>query len=206
MSLFDGKPLVIASHNAGKVREIAALLADLSVSVTSAAELHFSEPDETGSTFVANATLKAEAACQSVNLPALADDSGLVVPALGGDPGIYSARWAGPEKDFAMAMEKVKTALQEAGEAVEAQAYFTCVLALARPGEETQCFAGEVWGRLAFPPRVSLGFGYDPIFVPDGYDITFGEMAPEEKHRISHRADAFRKFHSYLSSIASNAA
>ncbi len=190
---FDGGRLVIASHNPGKIREIDALLGPLGVTVVSAGDLGLPEPEETGATFAANAEIKARAAADGSGLPALADDSGLAVAALGGDPGIFSARWAGPDKDFAVAMRRVEDAL--AGEP-DRRAHFVCALALCWPdGPDGPCeiFEGAVHGRLIWPPRGSRGFGYDPMFVPEDHDITFGEMDPAHKHRISHRADAFRK-------------
>ena len=187
---FSEDCLVIASHNAGKVREIDALLQAFGVTVLSAGELGLPEPEETGDTFTANALLKAEAAAMAVKLPALSDDSGLAVDALDGSPGIYSARWGGPEKDFDAAMRKVEDKLtpQE-----PRTAHFICVLALAWPDGHTETFEGRVDGTLVWPPRGALGFGYDPMFLPDGRDETFGEMDQEAKHRISHRANAFRK-------------
>lgn len=187
---FEGDRLVIASHNRGKVREIEDLLRPFAVAVVAAGELGLPEPEETGETFVANAELKATAAALGAGLPALADDSGLVVPALGGAPGVFSARWAGPTKDFRVAMKRVERAL--AGSADD-RAHFVCALVLAWPDGHRECFEGVVSGRLVFPPRGERGFGYDPIFVADRREVTFGEMDPEEKHRISHRADAFRK-------------
>lgn len=184
-----GDRLVVASHNPGKVREIEALLAPHAIAAVGAAALGLPEPEETGASFEENAALKARAAAEASGLPALSDDSGLVVPALGGAPGIYSARWAGPEKDFRSAMKRVRRELGETDKA----AHFVAVLALAWPDGEVETFRGEVHGRLVWPPRGDSGFGYDPIFVPDGYDMTFGEMDPEEKHRISHRARAFEK-------------
>ncbi len=180
--------LVIASHNPGKVREIAALLAPFGCEVLSAAALDLPEPEETENSFVGNARLKAEAAAQASGLPALADDSGLCVSGLGGAPGIYSARWAGPKKDFALAMKRVE---RELGENLDRRAWFVCALALAIPGEETRLFEGRVDGALVFPPRGSRGFGYDPIFLADGETLTFGEMDPAKKHAMSHRARAF---------------
>lgn len=187
---FPGGKLVVASHNPGKVREIDALLRPLSADVVSAAELGLAEPEETGKTFAENACLKARAAAAASGLPALADDSGLAVPALGGDPGIYSARWAGPDKDFALAMEKVEKALKETG-SEDRTAYFVCVLALAWPDGHCEEFEGRVYGGLVWPPRGENGFGYDPVFQPDGFDSTFGEMDPSDKHAMSHRAAAF---------------
>ncbi len=180
--------LVIASHNPGKLREIAALLAPFGIDTVSAGALGLPEPDETGATFEANAELKAQASAQGSGLPALADDSGLVVPALGGAPGIYSARWAGPDKDFAAAMRRVETELVGA---TDRRAHFVAVLSLAWPDGHVETFRGEAHGRLVFPPRGTQGFGYDPIFLPEGGALTYGEMAPEDKHRISHRAVAF---------------
>jgi XTP/dITP diphosphohydrolase len=190
-----GRELVIASHNSGKVREIADLLLPLGLAVRAAGELGLAEPEETGDSFVANAVLKAEAAAGAAGLPVLADDSGLVVPALDGRPGIHSARWAGPERDFALAMEKVEKAL---GDSADRRAYFVCVLALAWPDGRLEHFEGRVDGRLVWPPRGAKGFGYDPIFLPEGYEVTFGEMDPAEKHRISHRARAFEKLLAWL--------
>jgi XTP/dITP diphosphohydrolase len=184
-----GARLVIASHNAGKVEEITALLAPFGVETIAASSLGLSEPEETGASFEANAALKAEAAAHATGLPALADDSGLVVPALGGAPGIYSARWAGPAKDFRRAMERVH---RELGDQAR-DAMFVAVLALARPEGWTDLFRGEVRGTLTWPPRGDKGFGYDPMFIPRGGTLTFGELDPAEKHRISHRARAFAK-------------
>lgn len=187
---FNGRKLVIASHNTGKAREIAELLAPFGVAVVSVATLGLPEPEETGQTFAANAELKARAAASGSGLPALADDSGLEVAALKGAPGIHSARWAGPNKDFAAAMGKIEDALK--GHRDRA-ARFVCALALAWPDGHCEVFEGRVDGHLVWPPRGSHGFGYDPIFVPKGFDRTFGEMDPAAKHAISHRADAFRK-------------
>jgi XTP/dITP diphosphohydrolase len=184
-----GERLVIASHNSGKVAEIDALLAPYGVETVGAGALGLPEPEETGSTFEENAELKARAAAEASGLPALADDSGLVVPAFDGAPGIYSARWAGPTKDFRIAMERVQRELGSD----DRSAYFVAVLALAWPDGEVASFRGEVHGHLTWPPRGEHGFGYDPIFVPEGYELTFGEMDPVDKHRISHRARAFKK-------------
>ncbi|AWK86093.1 RdgB/HAM1 family non-canonical purine NTP pyrophosphatase [Azospirillum thermophilum] len=186
---FTGDTLVIASHNKGKVREIADLLGPYVRTFTTAGELGLPEPEETGTTFIANAELKARAAAAAGHV-AMADDSGLVVPALGGDPGIYSARWAGPEKDFAMAMRKVEEGL--AGK-TDRSACFVCALTLAWPDGHVESVEGRCSGTLVWPPRGDKGFGYDPMFVPDGFDITFGEMEPARKHEMSHRADAFRQ-------------
>ena len=184
--------LVIASHNPGKVREIAALLEGHGLDVVSAAELDLPEPEETGTTFVANAELKARAAADLSGLPSLADDSGLCVEALGGDPGIFSARWAGESKDFGEAMRRIETKLAAIDDA-NRDAHFVCALALAWPDGHVEWFEGRVDGTLVSPPRGDKGFGYDPMFVPDGRAETFGEMDQDEKHAISHRADAFRQ-------------
>jgi XTP/dITP diphosphohydrolase len=181
--------LVIASHNPGKVEEITALLAPFGVKTVSAQSLGIPEPEETGDTFEANAAMKARAAAKASGLPALADDSGLVVPALGGAPGIYSARWAGEAKDFRLAMERVHHELGDR----DRTASFVAVLALASADGGAELFRGEVQGRLVWPPRGDRGFGYDPMFVPAGGMLTFGEMDPAEKHQISHRARAFAK-------------
>jgi XTP/dITP diphosphohydrolase len=185
--------LVVASHNQGKVREISALLAPLGVEAVSAEALGLSEPEETETTFTGNAMLKARAAAQGAGLPALADDSGLEVLALGGAPGVYSARWAGPAKNFRVAMERVWRELQEKG-AEDVSARFVCVLALAQPDGSVVTFEGEARGRIVWPPRGEHGFGYDPIFAPDGHTRTFGEMRHEEKLPLTHRARAFEKF------------
>jgi len=190
---FTGDTLVIASHNPGKVREIGALLEPFGIHVQSAAELGLTDPEETGTTFAANAELKARTATEATGMITLADDSGLVVPALGGDPGIYSARWAGPDKDFKMAMTKVHEGLENLEPKADRAAYFVCALSLAGPDDHVETLEGRVDGTLVWPPRGELGFGYDPMFMPSGYDQTFGEINPDHKHTISHRADAFRK-------------
>ena len=182
--------IVIASHNAGKVREIGELLAPVGVTAVSAADLGLPEPEETEDSFAGNALLKARAAAAASGRPALADDSGLTVRALDGEPGIHSARWAGPERDFALAMERVNRAL---GDAADRRAAFVCALAVARPDGAEAVFEGTVSGHLTWPPRGDRGFGYDPIFVPDGHAPTFSEMAPDAKHAMSHRANAFAK-------------
>ena len=187
---FSGERLVIASHNPGKMLEIGDLLAPYGVDVVAAADLGLPEPEETGDTFAANAELKAVAAATAAGLPALADDSGLAVAALDGAPGVYSARWAGEERDFARAMARVEAAL--AGKD-DRRAHFACVLVLAWPDGHCESFEGSVHGRLVWPPRGSNGFGYDPMFVAEGHDITFGEMEPQLKHTMSHRAIAFGK-------------
>ncbi|MGE4063934.1 MAG: RdgB/HAM1 family non-canonical purine NTP pyrophosphatase [Rhodospirillaceae bacterium] len=187
---FPGGKLVLASHNQGKLREIRELLAPFNAHVVSAGELGLPEPEETGQSYIANAELKALAAAMGAQLIALADDSGLSVDGLNGAPGIYSARWAGPTKDFALAMRKVENAL---GDNPNRKARFICALSLAWPDGHCETFEGKVEGTLTFPPRGDKGFGYDPIFIPDGFDITFGEMDQAKKHDMSHRADAFRQ-------------
>jgi len=187
---FGGDTLVVATHNPGKAAEIEDLLGRFAIAVVTAGALGLPEPEETGTTFEANAELKALAAARGAGKPALADDSGLVVHALGGEPGIYSARWAGPGKDFALAMRKVEDHL--AGNP-DRRAFFVAVLALAWPDGHVETFRGEVHGQLVWPPRGTKGFGYDPMFLADGLAMTFGEIEPAEKHRISHRAVAFRK-------------
>lgn len=192
MKLPRGSQLIVASHNQGKVREIKALLGPHGITPLSAADLGLPEPIETGATFIANAELKARAAADAGKHPALADDSGLWVDALGGDPGIYSARWAGPSKDFRIAMARVEKELLAKG-ATDFTARFVCALSIAMPQGEIKSFEGEVHGKLTFPPRGLLGFGYDPIFIPDGWDQTFGEIDPQVKNDMSHRAKAFEK-------------
>ncbi len=187
---FTGDRLVIATHNSGKLKEIGELVAPFGVVVVGAAALGLPEPAERGDSFEANAELKALAAAKASGLPALADDSGLVIPALGGAPGIYSARWAGPDRDFGRAMALVEERL--AGNP-DRRARFVAALALAWPDGHIETFRGEARGTLVWPPRGERGFGYDPIFVPEGGRLTFGEMDPALKHAISHRADAFRK-------------
>jgi XTP/dITP diphosphohydrolase len=189
--------IVIASHNKGKVREIGELLAGLGFTIRSADKLGLDEPEETGSSFADNAALKSEAAARASGFAALADDSGLVVDALEGEPGVQSARWAGPERDFARAMERVERQLRSSG-TKDRSAKFVCALALTRPGKDTTIFEGEVRGTLTFPPRGDKGFGYDPIFVAEGMTQTFGEIEPALKHRISHRAKAFAKLATFL--------
>ena len=200
MSKLGGQSLVIATHNAGKLKEIAALLAPYGMECISAGALGLPEPDETGTTFVENALIKARAAAQAAQLPSLADDSGLSVTALGGRPGVYTADWAerqrfegSPGRDWYMAMGKVEGLLAEQGDDVDRSAWFSCVLAIAWPDGESAVYEGRVNGTLTWPPRGTFGFGYDPVFVPQGRDLTFAEIDPEEKHRISHRADAFAK-------------
>ncbi|MGB3811315.1 MAG: RdgB/HAM1 family non-canonical purine NTP pyrophosphatase [Parvibaculum sp.] len=189
---FAEKSLVVASHNAGKVREIRELLAPFGIETVSAGDLGLPEPEETGATFQANAELKALAAAKAADRPALADDSGLCVEALNGAPGIQSARWAGPQKDFDFAMERIRLGLVEEG-TLNTRAHFIAGLALAWPDGHVEYFEGRVDGELVWPPRGLLGFGYDPMFVPDGHEQTFGEMEPAKKHAMSHRAHAFRQ-------------
>jgi XTP/dITP diphosphohydrolase len=185
--------LVVASHNKGKVREIGELLAPFRKDAVSAGDLSLPEPDETEPTFIGNALIKSRSAARLSGLPALADDSGLCVDALGGDPGIYSARWAGPTKDFNVAMADVHRKMQASGRSLTT-ARFVCALAISWPDGGDQTFEGTVEGNIVWPMRGTHGFGYDPIFVPTGYDITFGEMDPAKKHAMSHRAKAFALF------------
>src|SRR6476659_3126290 len=195
-------PIVIATHNPGKLREMRELLAPYGIKAKSAAELGLPEPEETGRTFAANARIKALAAATVTNLPAFADDSGFCVDALDGKPGVHSARWAGPEKDFRGAMNRVQTFLIERGarSSEQRRAHFVAALCLAWPDEHTEEFEARVDGIVVWPPRGEKGFGYDPLFLPDGFDRTFGEMSAEEKHGLpprgqglSHRARAFMK-------------
>ncbi len=188
MRKITGEELVIATHNKGKAVEIKDLLSPYISNFLTATDLNLEEPEETGSTFIENAILKAKAAAQTSGKLALADDSGLSVYALNGDPGIYSARWAGPEKDFTMAMGKINDLLE--GQE-DRSAAFICVLALVWPDGHEEVFEGRVEGKIIWPPRGDKGFGYDPFFVANGYDLTFAEMEPAEKHKISHRAKAF---------------
>jgi XTP/dITP diphosphohydrolase len=207
MRKLDTKTIVVASHNAGKIQEIRDLIGPLGFAAKSAADLNFIEPDETGTTFEENATIKALASANASGLPALSDDSGLVIDALGGDPGVYTANWAETAdgtRDFAMAMQKVETALEKAGAASPESrtARFVSVLCLAWPDGHTELFRGEVEGAVVWPPRGTQGFGYDPVFQPQGYETTFGEMSADQKHgwkpgdeqALSHRARAFKIF------------
>ncbi|MBT5798614.1 MAG: RdgB/HAM1 family non-canonical purine NTP pyrophosphatase [Alphaproteobacteria bacterium] len=189
---FTDSKIVIASHNSGKVTEIAELLEPLGVSVISAGDAGLPEHEETGKSFIENAELKAKAAALSSGLPALADDSGLSVSALGGAPGIYSARWAGEEKDFERAMKRVADALLMSGQ-YDKTAHFHCALSLCWPDGVCETFEGVLAGNLIWPARGDKGFGYDPMFVPNGYTQSFGEMDPVEKHAMSHRSLAFEK-------------
>ena len=207
MRKLDNKTLIVASHNAGKIREIRDLIGPLGFEAKSAADLNFIEPDETGTTFEENATIKALASAKASGLPALSDDSGLTIDALDGAPGVYTANWAEREdgsRDFAMAMQKVEDALQEKGAKTpsERTARFVSVLCLAWPDGHVELFRGEVEGFVVWPPRGGQGFGYDPVFQPKGYETTFGEMSADEKHgwkpgdeeALSHRARAFKIF------------
>jgi XTP/dITP diphosphohydrolase len=195
MSANLGSRIVLASHNAGKLTEFQGLLAPLGVEVVSAGALGLPEPEETGDTFTANALLKAHAAAQAAGIPALSDDSGMSVAALDGAPGIYSARWAGANKDFAAAMQRVSSELEARNVAPNgADAQFVCVIALAMPDGTAHTFEGILPGKLVFPPRGEKGFGYDPCFVPQGESRSFGEMTLEEKHTMSHRARAVTAF------------
>jgi len=191
-TLHRGSKLAVASHNEGKVRELGELFAPYGIACVSAGSLGLAEPEETGESFEANALIKARAAAQSARLLAIADDSGLEVEALGGQPGVQSARWGGPGRDFDLAMARVYDELNATGGAYT-RANFTCALALAAPSGEEIVTTGRVYGKIVWPPRGSRGFGYDPIFVPDGYRETFGEMDPALKNRLSHRMRAFEK-------------
>ncbi|MET0874821.1 MAG: RdgB/HAM1 family non-canonical purine NTP pyrophosphatase [Pseudolabrys sp.] len=195
-------PVIIATHNPGKLREMRELLAPYGIATQSTGELGFPEPEETGTTFAENARIKAVAAARASGKPAIADDSGLVVDALGGEPGIHSARWAGPDKDFRAAMNRIQTLLIERGAKTPEQrrAHFIAALCLAWPDGHVEDFEGHVDGVAVWPPRGDKGFGYDPLFRPDGFDITFGQMSADEKRglppqgrALSHRARAFMK-------------
>ncbi len=207
MRKLDTRTIVVASHNAGKIAEIADLIGPFGFSARSAAELKFEEPEETGTTFEENAAIKALASAKAAGMPALSDDSGLVIDALDGAPGVYTANWAergDGSRDFAMAMEKVEKALSERGAVAPDQrtGRFVSVLCLAWPDGHTEFFRGEVEGTIVWPPRGTAGFGYDPVFQPEGHDTTFGEMTAQEKHgwkpgdaeALSHRARAFKLF------------
>ena len=195
MRKFDGDRLVVATHNAGKLREISALLEPFGIAVTSAGALGLEEPEETEDTFIGNARIKAHFAAKESGLPALSDDSGIMVDALNGAPGVYTADWAETPngRDFPMAMEKTWTLLEGKNAPLPRTARFCCTLCLAWPDGHDEVFEGKVEGSLTWPMRGDQGFGYDPIFVPEGFEITFGEMDPDKKHQMSHRADAFAK-------------
>lgn len=195
--IFAGR-VVVATHNPGKLREMRELLAPFGADAVSAGELGLPEPEETGTTFAANALLKARAACEASGLPAIADDSGLCVDALGGDPGVYSARWAGPSKDFAAAMAKVDAAMRATGSRDRAAA-FVSAIALVWPDGRVVEVEGRVEGLLVWPPRGEGGFGYDPMFLPEGAARTFGEMSAQDKHAVSHRARAMAGLRAALS-------
>ncbi len=193
---FSGATLVVATHNNGKLEEIADLLAPFNVAVKGAKELNLTEPEETETTFVGNARIKAHAAARATGLPALSDDSGITIDSLGGAPGVYTADWAETPngRDFVMAMKKTHAALEAANAPFPRRAQFRCTLVLAWPDGHDEVFEGIMPGVIVWPMRGDQGHGYDPIFQPDGYDITFGEMDRWEKNKISHRADAFKKF------------
>ncbi len=190
MRFGSGDRLVIATHNAGKLREIGDLLAPFGVEVTSVKALGLPEPEETGTTFIENATIKAVAAASESGSPALADDSGIAVPSLNGAPGLYTADWSGPTRDWDLAMGKLWKALRPGDDRAAA---FVCALVVAWPDGRTVAVEGRVEGQVTWPPRGERGFGYDPMFVADGMTQTFGEIEPGAKHAVSHRADAFKK-------------
>ena len=195
-----GRKIVAASHNQGKLEEIAALLEPLNVKILSAKALHLPEPDETETTFVGNARIKAHAAAQASSLPSLSDDSGIEIDALDGAPGVYTADWAETEqgRDFVKAMTKCHELLEEKNASYPRKARFCCTLVLAWPDGEDVVFEGKIDGAIVWPMRGDLGHGYDPIFQPDGFDITFGEMDRWEKNKISHRANAFEQLFKYF--------
>ncbi len=197
--LKSGDQIVLATHNPGKVWEIQKLFDPFGVKLTAAGDLGVPEPEETGATFAENAQLKAVISAFASGMSALADDSGIEVEDLDGAPGIYSARWAGEGRDFSVAMQRVEDELKAKGVADGARrAIFVCVLCFVEPGQDPMCFEGRVPGRLVWPPRGKNGFGYDPMFVPDGHDLTWGEMEPADKYAMSHRAVAFAKFKAAL--------
>ena len=193
---FEGKKLLVATHNRGKLEEIGDLLKPYGVEVVGAADMELPEPEETGTTFVENARIKAHAAAQATGLPALSDDSGIAIDALDGAPGVYTADWAetGNGRDFVMAMTRAHDELTASGKPEPWTARFCCTLVLAWPDGHDEVFPGVMEGRVVWPMRGDQGHGYDPVFEPQGYDITFGEMDRWEKNKISHRADAFAKF------------
>jgi XTP/dITP diphosphohydrolase len=196
MRKFTDTKLLVATHNAGKLEEIVSILAPFGIEVVGAKEMNLPEPEETESTFVGNARIKAHAAAKATGLPALADDSGIEVDCLNGAPGVYTADWATTPtgRDFTMAMEKTWKACDEISAPAPRTARFRSTLVLAWPDGHDEVFAGKVEGQLVWPMRGKLGHGYDPMFQPDGYDITFAEMDADEKNQFSHRADAFRQF------------
>ena len=189
---------VLATHNAGKAKEIRQLFADLPIRLHTAADLGLPEPEETGASFEANAELKAVAAARAAGLPALADDSGVEVEALGGEPGIHTKRWAGPDADFAVARRRVQEALAKLGPQTSRRARYICVLSVAWPDGHARTFRGEIGGALVWPIRGELGHGFEPMFLPDGYAITYGEMTPERRLRVNARASAARKLRTAL--------
>ncbi len=195
MRKFSGDTLLVATHNAGKLEEIVTLLEPYGIKVVGAAAMQLGEPDETETTFVGNARIKAHAAAQATGLPSLSDDSGIEIDALGGAPGVYTADWAETEtgRDFAMAMVKAHDRILEVGAAQPWTARFCCTLVLAWPDGHDEVFPGTIDGKIVWPMRGTHGHGYDPIFQPNGYDVTFGEMDGSEKNKVSHRADAFAK-------------
>lgn len=192
------KSWVLASHNVGKARELRALFSDLPIDLRSASDLGLPEPEETGATFEANAELKARAASCTTGLPAIADDSGVEVHALGGEPGIHTGRWAGPERDFAIARRRAQAGLAEAGPGASRRATYVCVLCVAWPDGRTRTFRGDTGGVLVWPIRGELGAGFEPMFLPDGYAITYGEMTPDHRARVNARAQAIRKLRAAL--------
>lgn len=198
MSVDEGQLWVLASHNQGKVREISALLANSPVCLRPAGELELPEPEETGVTFEANAELKAVAAAFATGIPALSDDSGVEVNALGGEPGVHTALWAGPGRDFDLARRRVQSRLEELGASTSRRATYVCVLCVAWPDGRTQLFRGDVGGELVWPLRGELGHGFEPMFLPDGYAITYGEMTPDHRARVNARAQAIRKLRGAL--------
>jgi XTP/dITP diphosphohydrolase len=195
MRKFDGSRLLVATHNRGKLDEIASLLGPFGISIVSAAEMGLPEPAETETSFVGNARIKAHAAARATNLPALSDDSGICVDVLGGQPGVYTADWAETPtgRDFMLAMTRTWQEICQSGGNAPFNAQFRCTLVLAWPDGHDEVFEGVMAGQVIWPPRGNLGHGYDPIFLPDGYALTCGEMVPAEKNTISHRGDAFRK-------------
>ena len=202
MNKFPNK-IVVASHNLGKVREINTLLKKQGIKTISLKRFKINEPSETGLTFIENSILKSKNTSKKTNLIAIADDSGLCIPLINNEPGIYSARWAGRKKDFSVAMNKIEKKMKTICNMTkkDRRAFFVCALSLYFPDNTYKVFEGKVYGHLQFPPRGNNGFGYDPIFVPNGYKKTFGEMKYSFKERISHRAIAFQKLNSYLKKI-----
>jgi len=194
----DGRAWVLASHNLGKIREIRELFRDDPVDLRAAADFDLPEPDETGATFEANAELKALAAARASGIVALSDDSGVEVHALGGEPGIHTGRWAGPGRDFDIARRRVEAKLAELGPGASRRATYVCVFCVAWPDGQTRCFRGETHGAIVWPIRGTLGAGFEPMFLPDGYAITYGEMTTEHRARVNARAQAMRKLRAAL--------